>query len=146
MRRHRTLQRHISCHPAAATSSSAAASAAPQPPLRPLRAADLLLRCSRRSADEPPYATAAPSSVSDATTRAPFFDTIIIDEATQACELSTAVALQHEARLIVLVGDHKQLPPTVRSEAAGRAGLTTSLFERLVNGAHVAARALRTPP
>ena len=30
-----------------------------------------------------------------------------------------------------MFGDHKQLPPTLMSERAGKGGLSTSLFERL---------------
>jgi superfamily I DNA and/or RNA helicase len=33
----------------------------------------------------------------------------------------------------VLVGDHKQLPPVVQSQAAKQGGLGTSLFERLLD-------------
>jgi len=62
----------------------------------------------------------------------PFFDAIIVDEATQACELSMQVLLQHNARLLCLVGDHKQLPPTVISPTAAKLGLGRSLFERLL--------------
>ena len=36
-----------------------------------------------------------------------------------------------KARRAVLVGDHKQLPPTVKSDAAQRQGLAVTLFERL---------------
>ena len=31
-----------------------------------------------------------------------------------------AVVLQHDARLLCLVGDHKQLPPTILSPAAAK--------------------------
>jgi superfamily I DNA and/or RNA helicase len=60
------------------------------------------------------------------------FDAMIVDEATQACEPSVLVALQHVAHLCILVGDHKQLPPTVKSAAASAGGLGVSLFERLL--------------
>ena len=43
-----------------------------------------------------------------------------------------AVVLQHDARLLCLVGDHKQLPPTILSPAAAKLGLSKSLFERLL--------------
>ena len=32
---------------------------------------------------------------------------------------------------MVMFGDHKQLPPTLMSERAGKGGLAMSLFERL---------------
>ena len=38
----------------------------------------------------------------------------------------TAVDTDH----VVLIGDHKQLQPIIKSRDAARAGLTTSLFER----------------
>lgn len=60
------------------------------------------------------------------------FDAMIVDEATQACEPATLVALQHVAHVCVLVGDHKQLPPTIKSEAALAGGLGVSIFERLL--------------
>jgi superfamily I DNA and/or RNA helicase len=60
------------------------------------------------------------------------FDAMIVDEATQACEPAVLVALQHVADVCVLVGDHRQLPPTIKSEAALAGGLGVSLFERLL--------------
>ena len=45
-----------------------------------------------------------------------------------------------KAKRAVLVGDHKQLPPTVKSDAAQRQGLAITLFERLAaNSTFVAA-------
>jgi hypothetical protein len=37
------------------------------------------------------------------------------------------------SRHLVLVGDHKQLPPVVQSQAAKEGGLGKSLFERLMD-------------
>lgn len=34
---------------------------------------------------------------------------------------------------VVLVGDHKQLPPVIKSRDAEEGGLSTSLFERLMH-------------
>lgn len=54
-------------------------------------------------------------------------------QAAQALEPSVLIPLQllsREGRL-VLVGDPRQLPATVLSRAAERAGLGRSLFERL---------------
>tara|TARA_B100000780_G_C20847467_1_gene336790 strand:+ start:449 stop:616 length:168 start_codon:yes stop_codon:yes gene_type:complete len=31
------------------------------------------------------------------------------------------------------VGDHRQLPPTIKAKAAERGGMATSLFERLLD-------------
>ena len=60
------------------------------------------------------------------------FPFVLIDEATQASEPSSIVPLVRGARQVVLVGDHKQLPPTVISKRALKGGLGKSLFERLV--------------
>ncbi|CAL8465380.1 g4916 [Coccomyxa elongata] len=61
------------------------------------------------------------------------FDAVIIDEAAQAVEPAALIPLQmlKPNGSIVLVGDPKQLPATVVSRAAERAGLSRSLFERL---------------
>ena len=60
------------------------------------------------------------------------FSRVLIDEATQATEPASLVPLVKGSRQIVLVGDHRQLPPTVISRRAGKGGLDRSLFERLV--------------
>jgi DNA replication ATP-dependent helicase Dna2 len=56
------------------------------------------------------------------------FDVVLVDEASQLTEPDTLAAINRGGRF-VLVGDHEQLPPVVRS--GGRLG--TSLFERLVD-------------
>ena len=58
------------------------------------------------------------------------FDTLVIDEATQATAPSCWIPMTHAERAI-LVGDHKQLPPTILNEEAARQGLRYTLFERL---------------
>ncbi|MGM0555664.1 MAG: PLuB system helicase-like protein [Myxococcota bacterium] len=78
------------------------------------------------------------------------FDTVIVDEAAQITEPMTLAAATLAER-VVLVGDHRQLPPIVSHEAArsvflerndrlpeslrdaGVAGLDRSLFERLAD-------------
>ncbi|MCH2645493.1 MAG: AAA domain-containing protein [Candidatus Thalassarchaeum sp.] len=60
------------------------------------------------------------------------FTRVLLDEATQATEPASLVPLVRGARQIVLVGDHRQLPPTVISRRAENGGLRRSLFERLV--------------
>lgn len=57
------------------------------------------------------------------------FDLIVIDEAAQALEVAAWGALLKGKRAL-LAGDHLQLPPTVISEAAEKAGLGQTLFER----------------
>ncbi len=59
------------------------------------------------------------------------FPIVLIDEATQASEPSALVPINRGCRQLILVGDHKQLPPTVISEQAEQGGLGQSLFERL---------------
>jgi hypothetical protein len=58
------------------------------------------------------------------------FGLAVVDEATQALEPATYLALLRAGRA-VLAGDHLQLPPTVLSAAGQAGGLGTSLFERL---------------
>ena len=58
------------------------------------------------------------------------FDTLVIDEATQATAPSCWIPMTH-ARRAILVGDHKQLPPTILNRDAAESGLQYPLFERL---------------
>ncbi|KAI5152120.1 hypothetical protein ENBRE01_2582, partial [Enteropsectra breve] len=62
------------------------------------------------------------------------FDLLIVDEACQATEMSTLIPLNHSVDKVVLIGDPKQLPPTVFSESLA---LERSLFERLSSFYHV---------
>ena len=59
------------------------------------------------------------------------FGTLFIDEAAQALEAACWIPIRRVSR-VVLAGDHCQLPPTVKSIAALKAGLSTTLMERLV--------------
>lgn len=59
------------------------------------------------------------------------FSTLFIDEAAQALEAACLIPMRRAGRLI-LAGDHCQLPPTVKSYEAMKAGLGKSLMERLV--------------
>jgi hypothetical protein len=59
------------------------------------------------------------------------FPCVLLDECAQATEPSALVPLTRGARCVALVGDHKQLPPTVLSREADAAGLGVSLFDRL---------------
>eukprot|EP00736_Rhodelphis_marinus_P012547 Rmarinus@m.28198 len=58
------------------------------------------------------------------------FDMVIIDEAAQALEVSCWAPLLRGKKL-VLAGDHRQLPPVVKSDAAVKAGLADTLFDRI---------------
>ncbi|MDE5795445.1 MAG: AAA family ATPase [Muribaculaceae bacterium] len=59
------------------------------------------------------------------------FSTLFIDEAAQALEAACWIPIRRAGR-VVLAGDHCQLPPTVKSYEAMKAGLAKSLMERLV--------------
>lgn len=59
------------------------------------------------------------------------FDTVVIDEAGQAVELSTIIPLQLGCRRLILVGDPKQLPATVFANSSTFFKYDRSLFERL---------------
>ncbi|MFT3841314.1 MAG: AAA domain-containing protein [Myxococcaceae bacterium] len=59
------------------------------------------------------------------------YDVALFDEATQATE-PISLAAWVKSPKVVLAGDPKQLPPTVLSQEASKAGLSVSLFERLV--------------
>ena len=60
------------------------------------------------------------------------FSRVLIDESTQSVEPSTLLPIAIGCSHLVLIGDHKQLPPTVISDDAKRLGLDKSLFARLV--------------
>ncbi|KAJ2901914.1 hypothetical protein MKZ38_001266 [Zalerion maritima] len=59
------------------------------------------------------------------------FETVIIDEAAQCVELSALIPLKYGCIKCILVGDPKQLPPTVLSMSAQRYGYDQSLFVRM---------------
>jgi predicted DNA helicase len=59
------------------------------------------------------------------------FGTLFIDEAAQALEAACWIPMRRVSR-VVLAGDHCQLPPTVKSIAALKAGLGKTLMERIV--------------
>ncbi|KAI1875942.1 uncharacterized protein JN550_001438 [Neoarthrinium moseri] len=59
------------------------------------------------------------------------FETVIIDEAAQCVELSALIPLKYGCSKCILVGDPKQLPPTVLSQSAQRYGYDQSLFVRM---------------
>ena len=60
------------------------------------------------------------------------FKHVLIDEAGQVTEPLSLVPVTKGCQSLVLVGDHKQLPPLVKCVAAKHAGLAVSLFERMV--------------
>ena len=63
------------------------------------------------------------------------FDTVIVDEAAQAIELSTLIPLKYSCKRLILIGDPNQLPATIFSKTCTKLSYDRSLFERLqING------------
>ncbi|MCZ2337316.1 MAG: AAA family ATPase [Chitinophagales bacterium] len=60
------------------------------------------------------------------------YNTCIIDEASQALEPECWNAILRSDR-VILAGDHKQLPPTVKSSAAEQLGLGITMMDLLVD-------------
>lgn len=59
------------------------------------------------------------------------YKTVVIDEAGQALEPACWVAIL-KADKVIMAGDHCQLPPTIKSQAAYQGGLGKTLMEKLV--------------
>ena len=59
------------------------------------------------------------------------FETVVIDEAAQSIELSALIPLKYGCSKCIMVGDPKQLPPTVLSREAARFQYEQSLFVRI---------------
>ncbi|ESL05612.1 hypothetical protein TRSC58_06732 [Trypanosoma rangeli SC58] len=64
------------------------------------------------------------------------FDVVIVDEASQGTEPDVLQALMLAKKQAVLVGDSKQLQPTVLCQAAAARGLKRSLLQRLLQQGH----------
>ncbi len=65
------------------------------------------------------------------TLRGKRYKTVFIDEAGQALEPACWIPILRAER-VVFAGDHHQLPPTIKSFEAGRAGLSKTLFEKCI--------------
>lgn len=59
------------------------------------------------------------------------FGTLFIDEATQALEAACWIAIR-KAHRVIFAGDHKQLPPTIKSPEAMHGGLDHTLMQYIV--------------
>ncbi|MBX2904647.1 MAG: Flp pilus assembly complex ATPase component TadA [Taibaiella sp.] len=59
------------------------------------------------------------------------YKTVVIDEAGQALEPACWIPILKGKR-VILAGDHCQLPPTIKSDAAARGGLSETLMEKCV--------------
>ncbi|AFN83969.1 putative DNA helicase [Encephalitozoon romaleae SJ-2008] len=61
------------------------------------------------------------------------FHYVLIDEAVQSTEPLSLIPLVYGCKKLVLVGDHKQLGPTILCKKVAQAGFKQSLFERLIS-------------
>ncbi|KAL1311230.1 hypothetical protein AAFC00_001420 [Neodothiora populina] len=59
------------------------------------------------------------------------FETVVVDEAAQCVELSALIPLKYGCAKCILVGDPRQLPPTVFSKVASAKKYEQSLFVRM---------------
>lgn len=59
------------------------------------------------------------------------FKTVFLDEASQALEPASWIPIA-KANRVVFAGDHKQLPPTIKSMKAAQMGLQNTLFEKSI--------------
>jgi senataxin len=64
------------------------------------------------------------------------FDTVVIDEAAQAIEISTIIPMKYNCERLILVGDPQQLAATVFSRTALKYNYDQSLFKRFQNAGH----------
>jgi ATP-dependent RNA/DNA helicase IGHMBP2 len=60
------------------------------------------------------------------------FDVVFIDEAAQGLEAATWIPIL-KAKKVVFAGDHCQLPPTIKCFEAAKAGLSVTLFEKIIH-------------
>ncbi|WFC99971.1 hypothetical protein MYAM1_002717 [Malassezia yamatoensis] len=60
------------------------------------------------------------------------FPLVFVDEGSMATEPIALIALMKGCAQLALIGDHRQLPPVLRSDEAKQHGLAVSLFERLI--------------
>jgi len=59
------------------------------------------------------------------------YNVVVIDEAAQALEPACWIPIL-KAKKVIFAGDHCQLPPTIKSQEAGQAGLSVTLFEKCI--------------
>jgi len=62
------------------------------------------------------------------------FDLLIIDEACQCTELTSLIPFSYNINQSILIGDPKQLPPTIKSHKIEKYDYGKSLFERIQEG------------
>lgn len=81
--------------------------------------------------DKAQVITATLVGASHYTVRDRKFNTVVIDEAGQALEPACWIPIL-KAKKLILAGDHCQLSPTIKSNEAAKAGLSTTLLEKCV--------------
>ena len=59
------------------------------------------------------------------------FSFVLIDEATQCCELESMIPIVHSCKHLTLIGDQQQLGPVIIHPQAKKYGMNISLFERM---------------
>uniref|UniRef100_A0A6B2KXZ2 AAA+ ATPase domain-containing protein n=1 Tax=Arcella intermedia TaxID=1963864 RepID=A0A6B2KXZ2_9EUKA len=64
-----------------------------------------------------------------------YFPLVVIDESTQAVEPASLIPLTKGAQQVIFLGDHYQLPPTVKNDQAAK--LKESLFHRLISQGNI---------
>ncbi len=74
---------------------------------------------------------ATPVGANHYTVRNLEYHTVVIDEAGQALEPACWIPIL-KAQKVILAGDHCQLPPTIKSEAAAKGGLRLTLLEKCI--------------
>ena len=60
------------------------------------------------------------------------FKYVLIDESTQCCEIECLLPIVHGSRHVILIGDQKQLGPTILYPKSSKVGMNISLFERMI--------------
>ncbi|GBC08434.1 hypothetical protein RclHR1_08100002 [Rhizophagus clarus] len=72
------------------------------------------------------------------------FSTLIIDNATQATELSSLIPLKYNPKRVVLIGDPNQSSPTILSKIAKQFSYDQSLFTRIQKNCPSSVKTLKT--
>lgn len=107
------------------------------------RATEIEIRINNRLFDEARVIASTMTGSANRILEGKRFGTVFIDEAAQALEAACWIPIQKASR-VILAGDHCQLPPTVKSIAAMKAGLGKTLMERIVENKPEAVTLLRT--
>jgi len=61
-------------------------------------------------------------------------DVLLIDEACQCTEPTVLIALKNDPKMVIMIGDHMQLPATVHSDNAVKTKFSRSMFQRMREG------------